>query len=286
MPQLGKILSRRHGFKCTVLFAQNPETPGWIDPNFRDNIPGMEALRDADLLVIQTRFRALPDEQMREIDDYLTSGRPVVGLRTATHAFRFPTDSKWTHYSYDYLGEKSEWQNGFGELVLGTTWISHHGRPNGESTRGIPVESHEITNGIGRGEIWGLTNVYRVTAPLLGDSQTVVLGQVLAGMRKNDRPIGGHRNNPMMPLAWIKSYQLPGGKKGKVFATTMGASVDLWEAGTRRMIVNGIYWCLGIPVPEEGSEVDIVGKFNPTMYGFKEKGYWDRRKVSVESLAN
>ncbi len=300
MPQLGKILSRRHGFKCTVLFAQKPESPGFIDPDFQNNIPGMEALRDADLMVIATRFRALPDDQMEEIDNYLTSGRPVVGLRTATHAFRFPADSKWAHYSFNYSGEKSAWKNGFGELVLGTTWVSHHGWHKKESTRGIPVGGHEITKGIGDGEIWGPSDVYGVTLPQPGDCQPVVLGQVLAGMNKDDPPIGPgpdekapkygqhegfHKNNPMMPLAWTKSYQLPGGMKGKAFATTMGASIDLREAGSRRMIVNGIFWSLGIPVADGGSKVDIVGDYDPSMYGFQKKGYWDENKMSVESFA-
>lgn len=301
LPQLGKILSRHHGFKCTVLFAQKPETPGIIDPDFRENIPGLEALREADLMIIATRFRALPDEQMREIDDYLTSGRPVVGLRTATHAFRFPADSKWAHYSFNYSGEKSAWHNGFGELVLGTSWISHHGWHKKESTRGIPAGNHEINNGIGEGDIWGPSDVYGVKLPQPGDSRAVVLGQVLAGMEKDDPPIGPgpyervpkygqnpgfHKNDPMMPLAWTKSYQLPDGRKGKVFATTMGASTDLVAAGTRRMIVNGVYWCLGLPVPEGGSKVDIVGSFDPSAYGFNEKGYWEAQNVSVQSFSN
>ena len=85
LPQLGKILARHHGFKCTVLFAIDPET-GTIDPT-ASNIPGLEALDSADLMVIFTRFRDLPDEQMKHIVDYLDAGKPVVGIRTATHAF-------------------------------------------------------------------------------------------------------------------------------------------------------------------------------------------------------
>src|ERR1700758_1942569 len=64
LPQLARILAKHHGFKCTVLFAIDPKD-GTINPNRRDNIPGLEALRSADLLVIFTRFRDLPDEQMK-----------------------------------------------------------------------------------------------------------------------------------------------------------------------------------------------------------------------------
>src|SRR5213082_2313864 len=85
LPQLGKILAKRHGFRCTVLFAIDP-ADGTINPNV-SNIPGLEALDKADLMVIFTRFRDLPDEQMKYIVSYLEAGKPIVGIRTATHAF-------------------------------------------------------------------------------------------------------------------------------------------------------------------------------------------------------
>ena len=61
LPQLAKILSKHHGFKCTVLFAQDPEKPGIVNANYVKNIPGLESLEKADMMVIFTRFRALPD---------------------------------------------------------------------------------------------------------------------------------------------------------------------------------------------------------------------------------
>ena len=90
LPQLAKILSVRHGFECTVLFAIDAKN-GTINPEQRDNIPGLEALDRADLMVIFTRFRDLPDAQMKHIVDYVESGRPIVALRTATHAFDLKT---------------------------------------------------------------------------------------------------------------------------------------------------------------------------------------------------
>src|ERR1700720_1854191 len=66
LPQLGKILAKHHGFKCTVLFAIDAKD-GTINPNQNDNIPGLEALATADLMIIATRFRNLPDEQMKHI---------------------------------------------------------------------------------------------------------------------------------------------------------------------------------------------------------------------------
>src|SRR5207244_1817703 len=85
-PALGKILASHLGFKCTVLFPVD-RRDGAINPNQNDNIPGLEALKSADLMILFTRFRNLPDEQMKFIADYVESGKPVLGLRTATHAF-------------------------------------------------------------------------------------------------------------------------------------------------------------------------------------------------------
>ncbi len=130
LPQLAKILSLRQGFRCTVLFAIDRKD-GTINPNQLDNIPGLEALDSADLMVILTRFRELPDDQMKHIVDYLNSGKPVVGIRTATHAFHFKPGSTYAQYSWDAP------DGGFGRLVLGETWITHHGQHGKQSTRGV-----------------------------------------------------------------------------------------------------------------------------------------------------
>ena len=74
-PMMARILSQHHGFTCTVLFAIDSKT-GTIDPNTQTNIPGMEQLRTADLLIMCMRFRELPDDQMKYFDEYLQSGKP------------------------------------------------------------------------------------------------------------------------------------------------------------------------------------------------------------------
>ncbi|MBI1901311.1 MAG: ThuA domain-containing protein [Planctomycetia bacterium] len=271
LPQLGKILAVHHGFRCTVLFAIDPQT-GEIDPNNKQNIPGLEALEKADLMIIATRFRDLPDAQMQYIDAYLKSGRPVIGMRTATHAFA-TSNPAWAHYANDYNGEKKEWKEGFGRLVIGEKWISHHGGHKTESTRGLVArgaKDHPIARGIKEGDIWGDTDVYGVRLPLPGDSRPIVMGQVLSGMKRDDPPVAGKKNDPMMPVAWTKTYQVPGGKKGRVFATTMGAATDLAPEGTRRMLVNAAYWCVGLEdkIPQGGTKVDLVGEYKPSAYGF------------------
>ena len=84
MPQLARILSRL-GCRCTVLFAIDPAT-GAIDPGVRDCIPGLAALATADLMVLFTRFRDLPDADMQHIVDYVESGRPIVAARWSVRA--------------------------------------------------------------------------------------------------------------------------------------------------------------------------------------------------------
>jgi len=278
LPQLGKILAKHHGFKCTVLFAVDPKT-GEINPNVRDNIPGLEALKSADLMVIATRFRDLPDDQMKHIVDYLEAGKPVIGMRTATHAFNIRKDSAYHKYDWRYGGD--DYTKGFGKQVLGETWVAHHGRHKHESTRGIvapDAAGHPILRGIADGEIWGPTDVYTVTLPLPGDSRPLVLGQVLKrlgefdqsdrnfGMRPDDPPLEGEKNDPMMPIAWTRSY-----KGARVFCTTMGSSTDLLSEGVRRMLVNAAYWCLGLEDQiADKSNVGLVGEYEPTAYGFNE----------------
>ncbi|MDX2245790.1 MAG: ThuA domain-containing protein [Bacteroidia bacterium] len=306
LPLLGKILASQHGFNCTVLFAQDTAKPGIVDPNYLHNIPGLEALKTADLMVIFTRFRELPDEQMQMIDDYLKSGKPVIGIRTATHAFNIKdSTSKWLHYGNYYEGEKAEWHGGFGRLVLGEKWISHHGHHKHQSTRGIvAAKDHPVMRGIADGDIWAATDVYGVRLPLPGDSEPLVLGQVINrageynesdpffGLRPSDSEVAtenpankeaGNPNDPMMPVAWVKSYQLPGGQTGRAFATTVGAATDMTSEGVRRMFVNVAYWLTGLEVPEKAS-ADIPGIFNPSPYSFQKDEYWDGKNIVVREL--
>lgn len=267
LPQLAKILSKRHGFRCTVLFAID-KNDGTINPEERGNIPGLEALRSADLMILFTRFRDLPDDQMKEIVEYVESGRPILALRTATHAFDLKSSPTYARYTWN----NKDWDGGFGRQVLGETWVSHHGDHGKQSTRGLiapEARDHPITRGIADGDIWGPTDVYGVRLPLPGDSQPLVLGQVLAGMHKDDAPVSGEKNHPMMPIAWIKTYTGTSNQPARVFATTMGASQDLQSEGLRRLLVNAAYWAVGLEdkIPER-SNVGIVGRFEPTPFSF------------------
>jgi type 1 glutamine amidotransferase len=264
LPLLGKILAKHHGFKCTVLFAVDPAS-GTIDPNNVANIPGLESLDSADLMIISTRFRDLPDEQMEHIDHYVKSGKPIIGIRTATHAFNIPEGKTYSKYSFD----SKTWDGGFGRQLLGETWIAHHGNHGSQSTRAV-VAPGEENNAIVRGcvDIWGPTDVYEVRLPLPGDSRPLLLGQVLTGMKSTDKPVEGKQNDPLLPVAWTKTYKSVDGKIGRVFTTTMGAGKDFESEGLRRLLVNASYWCLGMEekIPAKAN-VDIVGEYHALPFG-------------------
>jgi hypothetical protein len=273
LTQLGKILAGRHGFDCRVVYAIDPAS-GEIDPNERTNIPGLDALRAADLMVIATRFRTLPDEQMREVDAYLRRGKPVVGLRTATHGFDYPEGG--TFEMYHWRNGDEAFKEGFGRQVLGETWINHHGKHGVEGTRGLiapAAAGHPILRGIADGDVYGPTDVYGVRLPLLGDSQPLLLGQVVSGLTPDMPPVAGSKNDPMMPIAWTKTYSIEDGPRGRVFTSTMGASEDMLSEGFRRLLVNACYWATGLEdhVPDK-ADVALVGTFEPLPFkpnGFK-----------------
>ena len=265
LPALAKILAVHHGFKCTVLFAIDPET-GTIDPVNQTNIPGLHHLETADMMVIATRFRELPDEDMKYIVDFTNAGKPVMGLRTATHGFNYTRNLDSPYAKYDFRSK--EFEGGYGRQVLGETWAGHHGHHGHESTRGVineGLKDHPVLQGVA--DIWGPTDVYTVTE-LTGEPQVLVFGQVLVGMDPADEP-STEKNDPMMPLAWLKTYVGEEGRASRIFATTMGASIDLASEDLRRLLVNGCYWCMEMEdqIPSK-SNADTVGQFEPTFFGF------------------
>lgn len=264
MPAFGKILAEHYGFKVTVLFAINKET-GAIDPATLDNIPGLEALDTADLMILFLRFRELPDDQMKRILDYTNSGKPIMALRTSTHAFFYKqpdrTYTKWNWNSADPKG-------GYGREVLGETWINHYGKHQEQSTRGVAAPGAEGSV-ILRGceNVWGASDVYEVTT-LSGDSAPVLLGQILSGMDPKDAPVTDMKQ---LPVAWTKTYTGESGKKARVFTTTMGHVLDFTSEGFRRMLVNAVFWAVGMEdqIPSRNYfKVDFVGDYEHTNIGF------------------
>jgi hypothetical protein len=263
LPMLGKILAVRHGFRCTVLFSVNP-ADGTVDPTNQTNIPGFEKLADADLVVMFLRFRELPDTQMKIFVDYLSAGKPILALRTSTHAFNYERnpDSKYAKYGW----QSSEWEGGFGQQVLGETWVNHHGEHGKESARGLInglYEDHPVLRGVN--DIWGPTDVYGVKH-LPADAKVLVFGQVLKGMKPDDPP---NFEKSIMPMIWQRNYRAETGSTSNVLCSTMGAATDLESEDLRRLLVNFCYWSLnlGDKIPPRNN-VEYVGEYKPSDFGF------------------
>ena len=265
LPMLARILAKHHGFHCTVLFSVNDRDEvdptkkiRWEDKTVTHNIPGLEHLAKADLVVLFSRLISLPEKQLQHVYDYLDSGKPIVAIRTANHGF--------LDFDYKKGGKKID----FGEEVLGGSFRNHHGRWQADSTRGIVVEAnkdHPILSGVK--DIWGLTDVYRTYKE--GDSlpaacTPLVEGQPLMGRHRDDAA------NPKLialPVAWVKTWTGNGGKTARVFNTTMGSAEDYRNAGLRRMTVNAVYWCLLLEKQiDPRSNVDPVGNYEPLSSGF------------------
>ncbi len=270
MPMLARILSRHHGFDCTVLFGVNAK--GEVDPtlpvypekgkeaDFKPHhIPGLEHLASADLVVFFTRLLTLPLAEQQQIVRYVDSGRPFIALRTANHGFRRPLP-------YQLNGKQVRW----GEDVLGGSFLGHHGRWQADSTRGILVaeqRQHPVLRGVS--DIWGDSDVYRTYkqgTALPADCTALVWGQPLMGRKHDDAP---NPNLEPLPVAWVKTWQTSSGKPARVFHSTMGSGTDLQSAGLRRLIINAAYWCLEMESAITADRsVDIVGDYQPRASGF------------------
>jgi type 1 glutamine amidotransferase len=261
LPALARILAKHYGFKCSVFITTDPKT-GFIEPG-SSNIAGLEALKTADLMVIFLRFQDFPDNEMQHIVDYLDRGGPVVGLRTATHAFEIlRPDARFLKYTRK--GAEG-YAGGFGRQILGETWVSHYGANHKTSAR-VRLQpdqsSHPILQGVK--DVWVQSGVY--TADPIEGSQILAISQVLDGMTPDSPPA---KDKKEMPVAWSRTYTSASGKSGRVFTTTHGASEDLLNEGFRRMLVNACLWGAGVEKSiRPDNNISFVGPFQPTTFNF------------------
>lgn len=263
MPMMAQILSAQ-GFRCTVLFSLDKDSY-FVDPTNQESISNSEALDSADAIIIALRFRKYQDADMARFVAAFERGVPMIALRTATHPFNFPKNSKYAKYAWNANADTG-WKGGFGRHVIGETWVNHHGRHKVEGTRTIsakPTKDAELLNGVGT--IFGKTDVYGV-APL-APSNVLLNGQVTKTLDKDSEAVQGRKNNPMMPVAWTRLYKHASGKTNKIFTTTMGSADDLLDENLRRLVVNAVYWGLDFKVPKK-ADADLKNVFEPTFYGF------------------
>ena len=273
LPMLAKILSQRHGFRCTVLFPLDPD--GTINPENQRSLAGSAALDTADAIVMSLRFRNWLEADMARFVAAFNRGVPIIALRTSTHAFNIPAGGPHSQYSWN---SRAPWPGGFGKHVLGETWISHWGRHKFEATRGVAEPAH-AADPILRGvkDVFGDSDVYEAYPP--ADARILMRGLVLKGMNPGDAPADHAKpratdkqpqgvNSPAMPIAWTRLFRNEAGRENRIFTTTLGAATDLVNEGSRRLVVNAVFWGLGLDVPA-AADVRFVDPFNPKPYGFK-----------------
>lgn len=260
LPMLAKILSQRHGFKCSVVFSVNEQ--GEIDPDRAESISDSSVLDSADAIIMSLRFRKWPDADMQKFIAAYERGIPIIGLRTSTHSF----------------ATKYKEMDKFGERVLGEEWVSHWGNHKKEATRGVielSAKDHPILRGVT--DVFGDTDVYEAYPP--ADANILLRGEVLKGMTADSGPAKYTKtrasdkkeqdiNDPMMAVAWYREQKSASGATQKILCTTMGSATDLKSEGLRRLVVNGVFWGLEMEVPEKAN-VEYVDPYEPFMYGFK-----------------
>jgi hypothetical protein len=228
MPLIAAELEKNYGLKCTVLSASPNQ-------NAEENIPNLEVLKTADLAIFFLRWRRLPPDQLKEIESYLTSGKPIMGFRTSTHAFNFPND----HPS-------AAW-NAFGEWAFnsppgwGKEGHTHYGHTSTTEVSVIADKAkHPILTGVGtsfKAKSW----LYHVLPKYPSNgSEGLLMG----------KSINSEKPNPVEnPVAWVGKNKYG----AKVFFTTLGHPEDFSEEALQRLTINAIHWQLGKKIPKKWS---------------------------------
>jgi plastocyanin len=235
LPELAKQLEG-FGFRTTVI------SPDYNPERHKAGLPGLEALKSADVAIFFMRFLTLPEEQIQIIEDYVSSGKPVVGFRTSSHAFAYRKDDKL-----------AKWNDGFGKDVLGTKYFIHLGG----STDVSAAAEHEILTGYDRskpltaGGTLYLTELPKdATVLLTGTGKSKKTGTVKNGF-------GTHELKAEMTddVAWVWRNQWG----GRVFGTSLGHVNTFKDANFVRVFINGIHWAAGKPVPPASATIAAIG---------------------------
>ena len=260
-PALARILAKHYGFKCTVVFGVDKD--GFIEAG-SSRVSGLAALEKADLFFIVARFLNPPDEEMAHIEAYLERGGPVVGLRTSSHAFQIPANSKYA--KYDFNSKIAGYEDGFGHQVLGNTWVGHYGENHKQGTRitTIPEQrGNVILTGVGE---TAFTHAGAYVGKAAPDFTVLTTSQPLISMDPNAE---ADTKKPPMPSTWTRQYAAKDGSKHRVFHSTQGASEDVLDNNYRRLILNGTLWAMGMEKQiKPDLNIAFVGPFQPNTFSF------------------
>ncbi len=232
LPLIAEDLEEKYGFRTKILSA-------YPNQNAEENIPGLEILAEADLAVFFLRWRRLPAEQINQIENYLKSGKPVLGFRTTTHAFNYPK------------GHPLEKWNAFGEMAFnappgwgGKAGHTHYGHL---STSKITLINQNRKNPI----LKGIEKEFEVPSWLYhvvpnypsGNSTPLLLGTA----------INPDKAAVANPVAWIGTNSYG----AKFFMTTMGHPEDFKNENLQKIVINATHWLLDKKSPKWKGKIDI-----------------------------
>ena len=210
VPRFAETLEKEHGYEVTVLLGTGDHG------SYR--YPSMDALSQADLLVVFARRIALPHEQMNAIKTYLSKGKPLIGIRTANHAFAVQGKiadvaagfEDWPDFVADFLGCQNR---GYGPDALGFDVTVVPEAANHPIVKDLQIKQWHSKGGI-----------YKV-APLLDKEATVLLM--------------GKVNDLVEPIAWTRTAG-----KSKVFYISIGYPDDFQTQQLITLLTSGIKWAL------------------------------------------
>ena len=225
LPLIAAELEKNYGFRTKVLKS-------FPDHNAEENIPGLEALKEADVAVFFLRWRRLPADQVKYIEDYLKTRKPVIGFRTTTHAFNYPK------------GHPLEKWNAFGEMVFnappgwgGKANHTHYGHESSTDVSIIPAQANNpLLTGV-KDSFHVRSWLYKVLPDYPSKGSVALLM--------------GHSVNPDKPDAFDNPVAWTGKNSygADFFMTTMGHPEDFSLEPFQHLIINAIHWAAGKPVP-------------------------------------
>ncbi len=233
LPVFAKELER-FGFRTTVVVGE-----GDPEKKTENVLPGIEALGSADVAIFFMRFLKLPDEEWQPIEDYIKSGKPVIGLRTANHSFKYPKGH-----------DRFEWNDGFGRRVIGTPYIVHQSSVTQisvvEKHLKHPIMTHvDTANWESLGTLY-LTRLEAGCIPLVSGTGTGK-GRLLE--RSFGTTLVNESEADIVAWAWENEWG------GKVFGSTLGHPGDFAEESFTRMLVNSACWAVGKPLPRSDQAI-------------------------------
>ncbi len=229
LPAFAKSDLEPLGFQVTTILA---------DSQNKNHFPGLiEALKQADVLLVSVRRRLPPEEELAAIRAHIAAGKPVVGIRTASHAFCYRDAAA----QKEALAAGSAAWPEFDAEVFGGHYTNHHG--NGPKTTVTVAEGateHAILRGIASEKLIGNGSLYLVR-PLVDSATPLLMGSI-----PNQEP---------EPIAYTN---LAGPQKTRTFYTSLGHIDDFANPQFRKLLVNAIFWTTEPPYRSEGRVLKLA----------------------------